>query len=218
MYIFKYAFKSITRAWGRNILIGLIVLIIAVSSCVAMSIQRASETANDEAKKDLNITAHIFVDRQYVASTVKNSSSDGSTDMKEIMSQLKGLTLDELKEYAKADSVTDFYYYSKLSLSSDEVDALNSTSSSTEETTAETDSTAETSQNAGNQNGMAPPPQQMQQQDPSQQMEAQIYKGDFMFVGFSKKDAMEEFKSGEWEMVSGEYFEFEKDDEDAGYK
>ena len=49
MYIVKYALKNISRSLGRNILIGIIVLIIAVSSCVAMSIQCASEKANAEA-------------------------------------------------------------------------------------------------------------------------------------------------------------------------
>lgn len=38
MYILKNAWRSVVRARGRNILVGIIVLVIAVSSCVALSI------------------------------------------------------------------------------------------------------------------------------------------------------------------------------------
>ena len=36
MYILKNAIKSVTRIKGRSILIGIVVLIIATSSCVAL--------------------------------------------------------------------------------------------------------------------------------------------------------------------------------------
>lgn len=60
MYILKNALKSISRSKGRNILIGIIVLVIAVSTCVALSIREAANTAKSEALKDLNVTAQIF--------------------------------------------------------------------------------------------------------------------------------------------------------------
>ncbi|MGN0498097.1 MAG: hypothetical protein ACI4F6_03405 [Acutalibacteraceae bacterium] len=44
MYIIKNALKSITRNKLRNILIGIIVLVIAISACVALSIRQAAET------------------------------------------------------------------------------------------------------------------------------------------------------------------------------
>lgn len=39
MYIFKNAFRCISRAKGRNILIGLVVLLLSVSSCIGLSIK-----------------------------------------------------------------------------------------------------------------------------------------------------------------------------------
>ena len=45
MYIIKNALKSISRSKGRNILIGIIVLVISVSACIALSIRQASENA-----------------------------------------------------------------------------------------------------------------------------------------------------------------------------
>lgn len=45
MYILKNTLKCISRAKGRNILIGIIVLVIAFSACVGLSIRQAAESA-----------------------------------------------------------------------------------------------------------------------------------------------------------------------------
>ncbi|MBR2714673.1 MAG: hypothetical protein IKB73_00500, partial [Ruminococcus sp.] len=45
-------------------LIGIIVLVIAVSSCIGLSIRQASENAREEMLSSLSITAQISVDRQ----------------------------------------------------------------------------------------------------------------------------------------------------------
>ena len=47
MYIVKNALRNLLRSKGRNILIGLIVLVIAVASCLALSIRQAAVTARD---------------------------------------------------------------------------------------------------------------------------------------------------------------------------
>ena len=64
MYILKNAVKSITRNKLRNILIGIIVLIISVSACVSLSIRQAAETAKADTLSSLNVTAQISFDRQ----------------------------------------------------------------------------------------------------------------------------------------------------------
>ena len=45
-------------------MIGIIVLVIAVSSCVALSIREAAESAKETYLENLEITAQISVDRQ----------------------------------------------------------------------------------------------------------------------------------------------------------
>ena len=42
MYIIKNAFRCIGRAKGRNILIGIIALVIAISACIGLSIRQAA--------------------------------------------------------------------------------------------------------------------------------------------------------------------------------
>lgn len=53
MYILKNAWRSVVRARGRNILVGIIVLVIAVSSCVALSIGEAAKQAEETSKEGL---------------------------------------------------------------------------------------------------------------------------------------------------------------------
>ena len=64
MYILKNALRCISRAKGRNILIGIIVLVIAVSACLGLSIRQAAESARSDTLDTLSVTATISFDRQ----------------------------------------------------------------------------------------------------------------------------------------------------------
>ena len=64
MYILKNALRNITRAKGRNILIGCIAFVIGLSACLALSIREAADRERESGLSDLNITATIRVDRQ----------------------------------------------------------------------------------------------------------------------------------------------------------
>ena len=126
MYIVKNAFKSITRNKLRNILIGIIVLIISVSACVSLSIRQAAEAAREDAMSGLSVTAQISFDRSKAMEEMRsnapdpNSDSDSSDSGKGFdrgkfdFSVLQGssLTLDEYIKYAEAQSDGDSYYYS----------------------------------------------------------------------------------------------------------
>ncbi len=105
MYILKNALRNIIRSKGRNILIGIIVLAIATSSCVALSIKQASATAREQALSGIKITAQISVNRE----KIMNNASDRS-EMMENMQNIESLTIDDLQKYAEAECVEDFYY------------------------------------------------------------------------------------------------------------
>ena len=46
MYIIKNALRCIGRSMGRNVLIGIIALVIAVSACIGLSIRQAAESGD----------------------------------------------------------------------------------------------------------------------------------------------------------------------------
>ena len=64
MLVIINAFKSITRSKGRNILIGIIVLTIAVSSSIALAIRSAADAAKESGLAAQTIAGTISIDRQ----------------------------------------------------------------------------------------------------------------------------------------------------------
>ena len=112
MYIIKNAFRCIGRAKGRNILIGIIALVIAVSACIGLSIRQASENAKASALAELSVTANISYDRGAMMGQIGGIGQGGfdRDQFADMMNDASELTLDAYELYATADSVEDFYY------------------------------------------------------------------------------------------------------------
>ena len=234
MYIFKNAFKNISRSLGRNILIGIIVTVIAASCCVALSIRKSSENARESNMKNLNITAHINVDRAYVMEQIQNSGVDMSdrSAMQEVLKEASGLSLDQMQEYAKSEYVSNFYYTNMLILDgTDDLQPIDPNAEISSETDADEDSeeatTEETTETQQQGPGMGPDGQQgpgmegqgmdgqmqgpgmQQQQDPVTMMASQ---GDFKLTGYSADAAMEDFNTGVSTIKEGSMFDEDTED------
>ena len=115
MYILKNALRCIGRSKGRNVLIGIIALVIAVSACIGLSIRQAAESAKESTLDALNITATISYDRSSMMNGMMGGGigQGGGFDrdqFKDMMGSASSLTLEEYQTYAKAASVQDFYY------------------------------------------------------------------------------------------------------------
>ena len=177
MYIIKNAFRNITRAKGRNLLIGFITLAIAIASFVAITIMASANEAEARGKEQLSITATIDLNRQYL---MKQAQEKG-TDIREALSGHASLTLDELKSFADSSYIENFNYQLTSSLS-------------------KTDSfTAVSNSNSTQQQGVG-------QQVPGQMMQQSSNTGDFTIVGYSSKEVMTDFISGDKEVTTGSIF------------
>ena len=118
MYIIKNALRCIGRAKGRNVLISIIALVIAVSACIGLSIRQAAENAKKSALEGLSVTANISFDRSSMMNNMMGSGKGpeemgGGFDREQFADMMGGaseLTLEEYEKYAEADSVEDFYY------------------------------------------------------------------------------------------------------------
>ena len=118
MYIIKNALRCIGRAKGRNVLIGIIALVIAVSACIGLSIRQASESAKEQTLEGLSITATISYDRSSMMNDIfeggrPEGGGPGGFDRDQfanMMGSASELTLEEYEKYATASSVEDFYY------------------------------------------------------------------------------------------------------------
>ena len=83
MYIIKNAFRCIGRSKGRNVLIGIICLVIAVSACIGLSIRQASESAKQSTLEGMSITASISYDRNSAMQQMDGSHQNHRADMVE---------------------------------------------------------------------------------------------------------------------------------------
>lgn len=109
MMIFKNAIRNVTRAKGRSILIGVIIIIIAFSVCIGLCIRQAAADAQEDALEEMNITAQISPDREAAMEKVFQPGED--FDSSQLPEQMQDtLSLDELQIYAQAESVKSFYY------------------------------------------------------------------------------------------------------------
>ncbi|MBQ7646586.1 MAG: transporter [Clostridia bacterium] len=105
MYILKNALRCIGRSKGRNILIGIIVLVIAIASCIGLSIRQAAESAREDTLSSMSITGTISFDRQSVMSGMRDTEKGfDRSSFSQMMGNTSSMTLDEYRKYASVDS------------------------------------------------------------------------------------------------------------------
>ena len=204
MYIIKNALRCIGRSKGRNILIGIIALVIAISACIGLSIRQAAESAKSSALEGMSVTATISYDR---ASAMGNMAGGrpgmgggefggGSFDPSQfgdIMGKSSSLTLEEYLKYAEAESVQDFYYTLTAYFNGSE--NFDPVSDQTDD-----DSDGELSGNLDSGNsGMPGFPGGMGGMNFGAS-------GDFSIIGYSSDSSMTAFVSGNASIVDGSMF------------
>ena len=211
MYIIKNALRCIGRSKGRNVLIGIIALVIAVSACIGLSIRQAAVSAKEAALDGMNITATISYDR---ASAMGNMSGGrpgmgdgefpGGGFDKDSFSQMMGgsssLTLEEYQKYAAATSVQDFYY--TLTAYWNGSENLSPVSDETDDSNSGSDGTLDGSLDGGN-GGMAGFPGGMM----GGMMGGGLASGDFTVIGYSSDSSMTAFINGSASIVEGAMFD-----------
>lgn len=181
MYVFKNALKNIVRAKGRTVLIFILVLAIAISACVALSIKNSAEEAKETAYSNMKITGQIEIDRTSMMNK-GDRTPQAMQEMMELMTQ--SLSKDELEEFATSENVKDYYFSSTI--------GLNSTEDGIEAYALETNSPRPQMPNGGGKPGGSILNKSM---------------GDFTVVGYGSHDAMTNFIDGTLSISDGVAFE-----------
>lgn len=212
MYIVKNALKCIGRTKGRYILIGVIVLVIAVSACLGLSIRQAAESAKEKTISTLSITATISFDRSALMNDIKEmgippeegeSLGEGKSfdrsQFSEMMGESASLTLEEYETYASAESVKEFYYTVSVSLNGS-ADFEPVSNDSTSETTSEFEDLRGEEENGnipGDFDGRG-----------GGRIEMMMgVQSDFSVLGYSSENAMTDFIDGTSQICDGSVFE-----------
>jgi len=206
MYIIKNAFRCIGRSKGRNILIGIIALVIAISACIGLSIRQASENAKTTALEGLSITATISYDRANAMGQMGGGRPGGfgggggfdRDQFANLMGSASSLTLEEYQKYAEASTVQDFYYTLTAYFNGSE----NFSPVSDEAEDSESD--GELNGSLGEENSDRPSgfPGGM-----GGMMGGMFSSGDFSIIGYSSDSAMTAFINGNASIVDGSMFE-----------
>ena len=127
MYIVKNAFRCVSRSKGRNVLIGIIALVIAIAACIGLSIRQAADSARETALEGMSVTATIGINRGNMMSGMMGGGMPGGgmpggggsfpenfefdkDAFAGMMGSVTALTLTDYQKYATASTVKDFYY------------------------------------------------------------------------------------------------------------
>lgn len=190
MYILKNALRNIRRAKMRNLLIGVIVLVIATASCLGLSIRQAAVNAKKTGLENLSVTAQISLDRQSMMQGFGNKE-----DRLQGLQNMQELTLEQMQTYAKNENVKDFYYTLSVSMSAgDDLSPV--------ETQFSSDSKQSDMPGFGNFGGG-------KGGDFKQMMGGMGTQGDFTLSAYSTFDALTAFQEGTSAITSGSFFEID---------
>jgi len=114
MYIFKNAILNISRCKGRNVLIGIIICVITIGACIALSIYHSGTNLVE------NYHLNNPIEVQFQVNTMSFRGMD--EDEREA---IKALSIEEIKIFGAHPSVVDYYYTLEASLSSDDIEPIN---------------------------------------------------------------------------------------------
>ena len=213
MYILKNSIVSIIRNKGRNILIGIIILVIACSSTVTLAIRNTANRLVKNYEESHDIIATISFDRAGLDKNFKGGE-DARKENIEAFNNIESFSIDDVKNYGNSDYLKGFYYLYATSLNSDTLSkATDSFEYEVEDRQTTTNSTTTTT---GGDTGMGRGPGGERHTTVNNNTTTVITKskevfqssrnltGDFEIDGYSSYDAMTDFVNGTYKITDGE--------------
>ena len=214
MYILKNSIVSILRNKGRNILIGIIILVIACSATITLAIRNTANNLVKDYEEAHDIIASITLDRKQLSSQFKGGEDARKSNI-EAFNNIEALTLDNIKNYGESSYLKEYYYVYSTSLNSDTLTKA-SDSFEYEVENRETTTSSQVSGGSG-QTGRGPGgngggnPQVINRDTTTVITKSkEIFQsdrnltGDFELDGYSSYSAMTDFVNGIYKVTDGE--------------
>ncbi len=120
MYIIKNAWINIIRNKGRNILIGIIIVVIAASSAITLSIRSSANKIVKSYEEKYNVEATIGMNRENMMQSFKEESS--KENMIEKFNEMEAITVDEINEYGNSEYVKSYYYIYNTNMNANDLE------------------------------------------------------------------------------------------------
>ncbi len=191
-YIFKNAYKSIVRNKGRNILMGIIVMVIACACAITLSIRNAANKLVTAYENKYNVEASLTYNREKLMESI-SSDADSAEERIEAFNNIEKITVDEINFYGNSDYVSYYYYTYNIGMNSDDIDKAS------DEIAKVTTSTT-TTQKPGP-GGFGGGSTTTRRTEIIQNMGTS---GDFTLVGYSSYEGMTDFVNGSYTITDGE--------------
>lgn len=189
MYILKNALTSIVRNKGRNLLIGIIILVISCAVSVTLAINNSSSSLIKSYESKYEVEATIGINRENMMKNFNPDDRENSKDnMKEMFDSANKLTEEDIKKFADSNYVKSYYYTMETGVNSDTLEKATNSSSSENNMFV----------------GRGPNGKENFKNESS---------GDFTLKGYSSIESMNEFIEGSYTITDGEV----SDDFDSNY-
>ena len=190
MYILKNAFVSITRNKGRNLLIGIIIVVIACSATITLAIKSSAKNLIESYENQYDVTATIGINRESMRGEMKmdrNMSEENRNEqrnnMMNIFSSASNITEEDITSYGDSKYVKDYYYTLSVGVNSSSLEKVSMS--------------FDTNQGEG---GFGKMMERGGGRENFQNMES----SDFTLTGYSSLSSMEDFISGKYSITEGE--------------
>ena len=215
MYIIKNALVNIKRNKGRNILIGLIIIVIAASCAVTLAIRESAEKIIASYEEQNKIEATISFDREAMMRDFRDSNKS-QEEMIKAFNEIENIKEEEVIKYGDSEYLENYYYTYDLSVNAKDIkEATDSLVKETTTTKTETTTRTHRFGNSGNNRPGMPPGGDMGGSRTTTSRRTTTTKtekifnekassGAFNLIGYNSYDDMKDFINGNYTITSGE--------------
>ena len=217
MYILKNAITSIKRSKGRNILIGIIIIVIATSCAITLAIRESANKIITAYEEKNEIEATITMDRRTLMEKLRSENST-QEEMINAFNNIESVSVEDIENFGNSNYLKDYYYTYELSV--DAKDLTEATDSLVKETTTtKTETSTKTrtrkfngtppSGGRGFPGGGGSKTTTTTQKKTTTTKTEKIFNekaedGAFKLIGYNSYEDMKEFISGKYTITSGE--------------
>ncbi len=221
MYVLKNALVSITRNKGRNILIGIIIVVISAACAITLSIRNSADKIVTAYESKYNVEATIGMDRNALMEVLRggngNDEKNTQEEMIEKFNDIESVTVEQINNYGDSEYVSSYYYVYETSMDADDLEeATDSLVKETTTTTTKTDRYTTTFGGGqmppvrpGGQGGQSSGSTTTKKSTTTTKKTEKIFNekaqnGAFSITGYSSYEAMSDFITGGYTISDGE--------------
>ena len=218
MYIIKNALVNIKRNKGRNILIGIIIIVIAAACAITLAIRASAEKIIASYEEQNKIEATISIDREAMMKEFRDSNKS-QEKMINAFNDIDNIKEEEVQKYGESEYLESYYYTYDLSVNAKDI--KEATDSLVKETTTTKTETTTKTQKFGNSGSMPNMPpggfsgfsssgsRTTTSKRTTTTKTEKIFNekadaGAFSLIGYNSYEDMKDFINGNYTITSGE--------------